>query len=262
MAEVLRSSLSITVSVWRALLLREALTRITGGRAPWLWLLLEPIFHIAVLTSMMTVIGHRVIGGIDTVLWIVSGLLAFFFFRRTTTQAANAVNANAALFAYRQVRPVDTVLVRAFLEGGMMLLISMIVFSTTALLGISVLPNDSMLFLGAIFGLWLLGLGVGLIFSVANELVPEIDQIFKFLMTPLYLASGVIFPIAMVPAPYRDWLLLNPIVHGLEATRLGFASYYHAVPELDLSYLYICSLVCIFFGLALHQRFNQRLIAK
>ena len=258
----MRSSLNITFSVYRALLLREALTRISGGRAPWLWLLLEPVMHIAFLAFMLTVIRHKVVGDIDTVLWVVSGLLAFFFFRRTTTQSVNAVNANAALFAYRQGRAVDTVLVRAFLESGLMLLISLSVFAGTALLGFQVLPHDPMLLMGAIFGLWLLGVGVGLIFSVANELIPEIDQIFKFGMMLVYLVSGVIFPIAMVPMPYRDWLLLNPIVHGLEATRLGFSSYYHAVPELDLSFLYTCAVVCIFLGLALHQRFAQRLIAQ
>lgn len=257
-----RSSLSITFSVWRALLLREALSRITGGRVLWLWLLLEPVSHIAFLTFVMTVIRHRVVGGIDAVLWVVSGLIAFFFFRRTTNQSVSAVNANSALFAYRQVRPVDTVLVRAFLEGGLMLLVSLIVFLSAAFLGIDVWPNDPMYVFGAVASLWLFGLGIGLIFSVATELIPEIERVFKFVMMPVYLVSGVIFPIAAVPMPYRDWLLLNPIVHGLEATRLGFAPYYHAVPELDLSYLATCALVCLFFGLALHQRFVQRLIAK
>lgn len=119
-----------------------------------------------------------------------------------------------------------------------------------------------MLLLGAVVGLWLLGLGVGLIFSVANELIPEIDYVFRFIMMPLYIVSGVILPLAMVPMPYRDWLLLNPIAHGLEATRLGFSSYYRSVPELSLGYLYVCALISVFFGLVLHQRFVQRLIAK
>jgi len=262
MTQAMRSSLSITISVWRALLLREALTRISGGRAPWLWLLFEPALHIAFMTFVLTVIRHKVVGGIDAMVWVVSGLLAFFLFRRTATQSVNSINANSALFAYRQVRPVDTIFVRAFLEGSLMLLISLIVVFFSLLLNISIVPDSPMLLLGAVFGLWLLALGVGLIFSVINELVPEFDQVFKFVMAPVYLISGVIFPIAMVPSPYRDWLLLNPIVHGLEATRSGFSSYYHAVPELDLSYLYFVALTCVFFGLVLHQRYAQRLVAK
>lgn len=258
----MRSSLSITLSVWRALLLREALTRITGGRVPWLWLLLEPVAHIAFLTTIMTVIGHRVVGGINAVLWIVTGLLAFFFFRRTVYQGSSSVASNAALFAYRQVRPVDTVFVRVFLEGALMLLISIIVFAGLGILGVSVSPDDPILVLLAIGGLWLLGLGIGLIFSVSTELVPETNFVLTFIMMPLYIVSGIMVPIASIPMPYRGWLVLNPIVHGLEAARLGFSSYYHVVPEFDLAYLYVFALVAVFFGLALHQRFAQRLIAK
>lgn len=262
MAEAMRSSLSITLSVWRALLLREALTRITGGRVPWLWLLLEPVAHIAFLTTIMTVIGHRVVGGINAVLWIVTGLLAFFFFRRTVYQGSNSVPSNAALFAYRQVRPVDTVFVRVFLEGALMLLISIIVFAGLSILGVSVFPDDPILLLLAIGGLWLLGLGIGLMFSVSTELVPETNFVLTFIMMPLYIVSGIMVPIASIPMPYRGWLVMNPIVHGLEAARLGFSSYYHVVPEFDLAYLYIFALVTVFLGLALHQRFAQRLIAK
>lgn len=258
----MRSSLNITLSVWRALLLREALTRITGGRAPWFWLLAEPVAHIAFLTSLLTVIGHRVIGGINAVVWIVSGLLAFFFFRRTLSQGVSSIASNAALFTYRQVRPVDTVLVRVFLEGTLMVLISIIVFAGLSILGVSAFPDDPLLVLLAIGGLWLLGLGVALIYSVSIELIPETNFVLTFLMMPLYIASGVILPIASIPMPYRGWLLVNPIVHGLEATRLGFSSYYHVVPEFDLGYLYLCGLVTVFLGFALHMRFAQRLIAK
>jgi capsular polysaccharide transport system permease protein len=56
--------------------------------------------------------------------------------------------------------------------------------------------------------------------------------------------------------------LFNPIAHGLEAARLGFAAHYHAVPELSLGYLYGFALVSVFFGLALHRRFALRLITQ
>lgn len=262
MTEAIRSSLSITISVWRALLLREALSRISGGRMPWLWLLLEPMLHLAFLTFMMAVLRQRVIGGINVVIWVLVGVLGFLFFRRTASQTVNAVDANSALFVYRQVRPVDTVLVRGFLECALLVLISLITFCCTALFGFDVLPSDPVFVLVAVFGLWLFGLGVGLMFSVIIELIPEVDHFYKLAMMPLYFVSGVIFPIAAVPFPYRDWLLLNPLVHGLEAIRLGFSPYYHAIPELDVEYLYIVSICCVFLGLALHQRFAQRLVAK
>lgn len=257
-----RSSSVITLSVWKALFLREALSRIFAGRAAWFWLLAEPVFHVAYLIFIFTVIRVRSVGGIDTAIWIIAGLLAFFMFRRTGTQVMNAVGANQALFAYRQVKPVDTVLVRGGLEGFLMIIITSILLTGAALFGHSVVPADPLAVLEAFFGLWLLGLGFGLVTSVVSELVPELGRVIMLVMKPLYLISGVMLPLSAVPQPYRDWLLLNPVAHGLEAARLGFAPYYHAVPELSIAYIYDVALVSIFLGLALQRRFAVRLATK
>ena len=257
-----RSSVSITLSVWKALFLREVLSRLFASRAAWFWLVAEPVFHMAYLIFIFTVIRVRTIGGIDTSIWLISGLLAFFMFRRTGTQVMNAINANQALFAYRQVKPIDTLLVRGALEAFLMSITASIVLTGLALFGHSVMPADPLVVLTAFFGLWLVGMGFGLITSVAVELVPELGRIINLIMMPLYLLSGVVLPISAVPHPYRDWLLLNPIAHGLEATRLGFSPYYHAVPELSVSYIYEFALVSIFLGLALHRRFAVRLVTQ
>jgi capsular polysaccharide transport system permease protein len=257
-----RTPIMITLSVWKALFLREALIRLFAGRAVWFWLLAEPMFHATYLMFIYTVVRVRTVGGIDIAIWIMVGLLAFFMFRRTGTQVMNAIAANRALFAYRQVKPVDTLLVRGGLEGFLMTIIASSLFAGAILLGYSVIPADPLAVLEAFFGLWLLGMGFGLVASMAGELVPELGRLIKLAMMPLYLISGVIFPISAVPQPYRDWLLLNPVAHGLEAARLGFALYYHAIPELSIGYLYGFAIVMILFGLTLHNRFATRVVSK
>lgn len=262
MSEPIRSSFSITLSVWRALLLREALTRISGGRAPWIWVLLEPVVHMAFMVIIMTVIRHRVVGGIDSAVWVMVGMLAFFMFRRPAMQGLEGINSNRSLFAYRQVRPVDTVIVRAAMEGTLMLLVAFVVLGCATLFDKQVFPDDPLMVISSFLGLWLFGLGFGLICSVPNELIPEFGQLLKFIMMPLYLVSGAVFPIELVPYPHRDILMMNPIVHGVEGVRQGYADYYHAPAELSVMYLYAFAFVLIFLGLALHVRFVQRLIAK
>lgn len=260
--DITRTPAAIMLSVWKALFLREAVSRLSAGRAAWLWLLLEPVAHVVFLMFIFAIIRMHVVGGVDAAVWLMVGLLAFFMFKRTAMQAQNAVDANQALFAYRQVKPVDTVLVRAALEGFLMVLATIILFGGADLFGLGIVPADPLAVLEAFSGLWLLGLGLGLMASVAIELVPELGKFLGLAMTPLYFFSGVIFPLADVPQPYRDWLLLNPVVHGLEAARLGFAPYYHAVPGLSIAYTYSVALLGIFLGLALHVRFATRLIAK
>lgn len=257
-----RTHLTITLGVWKALLLREAVSRISAGRAAWAWLLVEPVIHIVFMLLMFTFIRMREVGGIETGAWLIAGLMSFTMFKRVGGQSRNALKANSSLFAYRQVKPVDTVLVRAFLEGFLTIVITLIVGAGAAFFNIDVLPDDPLTVFTAFFGLWLVGLGYGLVLSVITELVSELGKIIDIAMTPLYLVSGVIFPLSSLPASFREWLLLNPLAHGVEATRMGISSYYHVMPELDVAYLYEFGLGSIFLGLALHRYFETKLIMR
>lgn len=257
-----RSPAEVTFAVWRALFLREAASRLARERAAWVWLLLEPVAHMAFIMFLYVTIRVRVIGGIDILIWLVAGMLSFFMFRRPAQQSMNAIGPAQPLFAYRQVKPVDPVFVRAALEGFLMVLITMILMGGTALYGTDVLPADPLTVLAAFFGMWLIGLGFGLTASVAIEVVPEAGRFVGMLMQPLYLFSGVILPLNSIPLPYREWLMLNPLAHGVEAARMGFAPYYQAVPELSMFYMYGWALGLVFFGLALQTHFAEQMATR
>lgn len=254
--------LQSALSVWKALFLREAMVRMFGSRVAWVWLVLEPVANVLWLILIFTVIRVRHVGGIETPLWIASGMLVFMTFRRTVSQVQNGVDANSSLFAYRQVRPADVVLVRSVVEGVTMLLISATVFAVGAMMGWMSWPASGWDVLEAFTLAWLCALGLGMIFGVLVKLVPETERIINFIMMPLMMISGVIFPVSLVHPPYLDWLLLNPIAHAIEASRVGFAPFYHSVAGLDLVYAYQCALVLLFLGLALFRRFNQRLVMQ
>jgi capsular polysaccharide transport system permease protein len=256
-----RSPLAVTLSVWKALFLRETLTRLSGSRAAWFWLIAEPVFHVTFLTVIYTVINVRTIGGIDSVVWVMVGMLAFFSFRRTATQVMQSISANQALFAYRQVKPVDTALARAALEAVLLAVVTCALLAGAALRGHDVLPTDALTVMSAFTGLWVIGLGFGLITSVLGHLVPELSKIINFAMMPLYLISGVAFPLSTIQQPYRDWLMLNPLAQGIEAARTGFSSLYHAPGDLDLKYVHVFALTMLLLGLALHRRFATKLVS-
>jgi capsular polysaccharide transport system permease protein len=260
--EALRSPFSVTLSVWRALLLRESLARLFGRRAAWFWLLFEPVFHVLYLMLLFATVRVRHVGGIATPLWLMVGVLAWFMFQRTARQAASAVNANSALFAYRQVKPVDAVIARAILEGSLMLVVACVLLLGAAVLGLEAAPADPLRVLVAWLGMWICGLGLGLITSVVAELSTELGKVLGMVTRPLYLLSGVIFPIDRIPLPYRDWLLVNPLLHAVESTRSGFATYYHAVPGVSIAYLYACAISLLLIGLMLHVALARRLVMQ
>jgi len=260
--ELYRNSLRITLSVWKALLLREALARLFSSRGAWFWLVGEPVAHMAVLGLIYAGIRQRTIGGIDTLIWLVLGVQGFFLFRRTAGQMAGAIDSNRALFSYRQVLPIDTVLMRGVLEATLMTAVMAVILFGLVMMGHDIRPADPLRVLFAFIGLWLLGVAMGLIVSALSELVPEARQIIDLTMRPLYFVSGVLFSVGSVAPPYRDWFLLNPVLHGIDSLREGFSPYYHGVPGVSMGYLYDCAFIGIFIGLLLHRRFADLMVTR
>lgn len=252
-----RGSFQIMLAVCKALFLREATFRLFGTRAAWMWLLVEPLTHFAFLTFLFAVIRQREIGGIDIVQWLIIGLIGFFSFRRTASQMGGALDSNRALFTYRQVLPFDAIIVRGVLEGLIMLAALAVVVVGLALAGYQVVPADPLRLMLAFFGLWMLGAGLGLVIAIAGEIASEARQILSMMMMPLYFISGVIIPIMIIPAQYRSILLVNPLIHGLEAARQGFAPFYHTPPDISLAYLYTWVLATFALGLILYRRFSR-----
>lgn len=258
----MRSRWQVQKAVMSALFLREAVTRLSAGRVAWLWILLEPLAHVIFLMTMFGFVFHRIVNGVDGSMFIMTGLLGYMIARNTATRSAGAVGANSALFAYRQVQPVDTVLVRAALEGFLMLLSSLALLAGASLFGFNVIPHDPLTVLAAFAGLWLCGVGLGLVLSVAMELLPELGKLVNLAFIPLYFISGIMVPAMAIPQPYREWALQNPFMNGLELLRAGFFPQFHAAPEASFLFLYTCAMVLVFFGLALHVRFAERMVAQ
>jgi len=198
--------------------------------------------------------------GMDIAIWFMLGFSGYFLFTRVGNQCMNAVDANQTLFSYKLVKPVDTVITRACLESFIMTVTISLLLTTLVILGLPIKVADPILAICAWIGLGLLGLGYGLIFSVINELIPEIEKLLKFIMLPLYFLSGVLIPILSIPRPYYDVLMWNPIIHGVEFLRISFSNHYVVAPNLSLVYLYGFSLTSVFLGLALHVKFAKKLV--
>jgi len=271
MTAPLRNSLQITFAVWRAMFLREALDRMFEARGAWLWLLVEPIMWILLHVVYYLLLRNPVIGGMHVAFWSSAGFLGYILWRRTYIQAMHAVDCNKAYFTVRQVKPLDAVVVRAFLELFLMVLIALIVFFLLIMSGYGILPglsqfrfvpSDPLLIILAYVGLWFLGLGLGLILAVFMAYVPEVNHINTVLFLPIYVLSGAMYPVAAVPQPYRAIFLANPVLHGVELTRKGFLESYHTDPGISMAYLYGCALGCIFLGLVLFRRFDKKLVMR
>ena len=259
----LRSPLAVMLTVWKALFLRETLSRISQDRISWVGLILEPAAHIALLMWIFSVgLRTRVVAGADTGMFLLLGITAFFLVRNVMLRCMDAVDANESLYAFRQIRPVDTVITRAISEGLLTCVIFLVLITGAGLLGLPVYPVDPLGALQAWGVLWLLGFGLGLTFSVVARVVPEVGRVVRMLVAPFYFLSGVMIPTAVLPVSIRDVLALNPALNAIELLRVAFMPTYHVLPGLSLLYVAGCALPLIVLGLALHVRYRQELMTQ
>lgn len=257
-----RSSSAITLAVWKALFLRETISRISSSRAAWVWLVLEPVAHAAFMLTLFALVKVRTVSGANVVVWLLVGYSSFFTARNIYSRGMEAMNANQALFAYRQVLPVDTVLVRAALEAFLGVIVMGLLMMGVAFFDLDVLPADPVFALTAFIGLCASGLGLGLMLAVGANLVPVVGKVFAMVSSPLYLLSAVMMPMSAIPVQYREIVFYNPLAHGVELVRAGFFPYYHAAPEASLVYLYMFAAITILIGLALNVRYADNLRAQ
>lgn len=258
-----RSPLTVTLHVWHALFMREALARVTADRIAWFWLMAEPVAHVLLLVWVRTLIGHtRIIPGADFVPWLVVGVTSFILFRNQMNRGMNAISANRALFAYRQVHPADTLLVRSFLEGILSTIVILSLVFVFTLLGQHMIPFRPLHVMGVWVMIWLFGLGVGLVCSVVVTVLPEVQKFISMIMFPLYFLSGIIFPIQYFPQDIRHYLLYNPVLHLIENIRYGFFEGYRVTEGVDLLYPTWWILGALLLGLLLHVRYKVRLMAQ
>ena len=145
--------------------------------------------HIALLMLLFSTLRQRTLPGADFALFLALGLLEYQLFVNTARRSASALSANRGLLAYRQVLPVDAVLVRAVVEGTLQLFVGSALLAGAALFGFDVLPHAPLLALQAYFLLWFFGAGLGLMLSVGYSLVPEIEKVVAFVFTQIGRAS-------------------------------------------------------------------------
>jgi len=255
-----RSALRVTWDVWSAMTLREFIARTTADRMAWFWMIFEPLATIGLMIFIRTYIrSSRHISGAEFIPWMIVGLMGFYIFRACMMAPIGAIDANKGLFTYRQISPIDSVLVRCYVEGMLRSFIFLAFILIAMLFKIDMTAYHAVGVLMDWLSLWALGSGLGVLFSVVCGLVPEVGKIIRLISFPLLILSGVIFPVTYFPHQAQEYMLYNPILHGLESMRLNYFQYYHSIEGIDMTYVWYWALTSMTLGLMMHIRFAPRL---
>lgn len=257
-----RSAWDIQRAVVFALVLRELKARAGGHWLGLMWLVFEPMAHMLVVLSLFTFVRHFTQAGLEVPVFLVTGMMPFFMFRNVALRVGDSVPANRGLFNYRQVRPADTMVSRALVEVALSSAVYLALLAMLGWLGFQWWPERPLELIGASVLLLALAFGLALVIAVATLRRPKVRSLVGLVFFPLYLLSGVIFPVASLSPEIREWLFYNPVLHYIELMRECFIADYPRMPELDLGYAAQWTLGTLALGLALYRVDRHRLRAR
>ncbi len=252
--------LKTTARVIHALIIRETRTRFGDSRLGYGWALIEPILHIALLSTVFSLLmrGTPPIGAHFFVFYY-TGLIPYYVFVHISTSMMFGVTSNGSLLQLPPVKPFDVILARGCLEFMTDIVVAVVLLAGFAAIGIPALPDSLASIATALIVTALLGCGVGFVNAVLQTLFRSWDKLWNNATRLLYFFSGIFYVPGMMPDWARDILAWNPLLHAIDWFREGFFGNYR--PHwLDREYLLIAALLAIFAGLALERGLRRRLV--
>lgn len=257
-----RKPLQIFLAVEKALFLRELNTRISVGKAGLFWTFFEPFMQVAMFMLIRVAMLGKSSSNYDIAVFMASGFIAFNMFRTVLSSSTGAFTANHALFNYKQVKPIDTImgrmLVSIFITS---IIVLMFLFLAFFFQYENFLPENFLLVFLGYFWLALFTFGVSLVVAIGNTFFVSIGKIVGILTFGLMIFSAVFFPVISVPPEYQEILLYNPLVHFME---LIHGAYMYELDDrfVDYGYMALWTIVPLFMGTWLYSKLEKRIIAS
>lgn len=250
-----------TVRAISALVLREMQT--TYGRSPggYIWLVIEPVLGIALLSAIFSLGFRSPALGSEFAPFYASGMVPFLFYNGLSNKVAGALSFSRPLLAYPGVTYMDAILARMIVNVLSQLLVAYVVFTGIFMIYDTQGAIDLTRVLRSFCMVIVLSFGIGVMNCFLRLRFPIWSTIWSILNRPMFLISCIFFLFETVPQPYQDILWHNPLIHIVGMMRSGFYNSYEASYVSEL-YVYGLSLVLAVMGLILLRRFHRELLQR
>jgi lipopolysaccharide transport system permease protein len=224
---MLRTSAAATVwqhrSLLRELVTRDIQNRYAGSLAGIFWALLHPIAMVAVYAVVFEYIfSVRVPNAVPNqpyVLFVAAALWPWLAFSEALSRSTVAVQSHAALVkkvAFPHELLVYSAVVSSFMIQACGFAVVLLVLR---LFGFSVSFWAIPLVAIGMFTLLLMSTAVGLVLAALQVFIRDVEQLLTQVMSVLFYATPILYPMASVPAWMANVMQWNPLVHVLEPIR-------------------------------------------
>jgi lipopolysaccharide transport system permease protein len=231
-----------------------------------LWFLIQPLFTAVIFTLIFNNLANFNTGVVPAMLFQMSGITAWNYFKECLTATSNTFTKNQSLFGKvyfpRVILPIS-ITVSNLLKFGIQLIIFVLFYCYYLAKGVEVSPNSNLFLLPAyIIMMALSGLGLGMIISAFTTKYRDLTQLLTFSVQLLMYISAVPFQLEEAKEKLGEyfWVMkYNPIAQIIEGFR------YMTLDTGSFSWLGFCyamsfSVVVFLIGLAIFNRTEKSFI--
>jgi len=260
-----RPAIHLNVAPWparvAALVRRERKTRFSGGKLGALWAFITPVSWIGFVVMFYRLTGRTAPIDAQLEVFVAVGFLPYIVFRQTITTMTRGTIANRAMLVVRGTRVSDLLAASALQE-----LINALIIMTVVLGGIVLIfgapppANPELAALG-VGCAWLLGAGLGRIFSVLAMMSDTMMRAIPIILRPTFWISGIFYTPHELFGPVYDVLAWSPLLHSTEILREGYFLGYHSTLA-DPMFVFIFALVPYVISFPLEEILIRRDVSR
>lgn len=207
----------------RALALRDIQNRYAGSVAGALWALLNPIAMLGIYAVVFEYVFRVRVPNLATdqpfVLFVALALWPWLAFQEAVTRGTLAVQNNASLV--KKVAFPHELLVYSAVAASFAVHLCgfMVVLAVLRMLGFAIYFWAWPAVLLSLLALLVLASAVALLLGALQVFVRDVEQVLSQIMSVLFYATPILYPMSLVPNWLADVMQWNPLVHMLEGIR-------------------------------------------
>jgi len=234
--------------------------RFSVSKSGLFWTFFEPFMQVFIMVLIKIILFGKSGDNFDFAAFLALNFTAYNMFRNILTKSMGSFTANKALFVYKQVKPIDTIIARVMVEvfvtGTIIIAFVLIGMYFGFDLNVKHLPMVALGFLWLI----LFAFSFGLFVAVSNTFYPSIGKTINIFMIFLMFGSAVFYAVEMLPPQIQTLLLYNPLTHIMEMIH-GFYFYTLDDSFVDYTYMILWTLTPLYIGLVFYRKLEERIIS-
>jgi len=230
-----------------ALMLRDMRTRFMGSYLGYVAQVLWPVSHVIIIAGALAIRGLPSPLGDSAMVFVATGAIPALAFQYISREMMKGILGNKPLTYYPQVKALDVMLSRIFVEIIGSFLGVMIIGLFLLALGLDPIPPDILTAIGGYVCAIMFGISIGTINVAIVQFFPGWVLGFVLLSICLYISSGIPFVPSSFPEQIYVIMKWNPLLQIVEWVRLG----YHPEMEVKIDYIYLFLWITISLSLGL-----------